>query len=174
MFKTDQLIYRQLIPSDHDEYKRVRLDCLKEYPDYFGSTYEEEFDSASHKLTSAIHKADEYNFVYGVFTEMQILIGICGFVTGERWKTKHRGEIVQLYVNPAYSGHGIGEKLMQKTIAKVFENGVTEMIILAVVSTNKKAIKLYEDFGFKKYGELENYFKSGSVYTAQSFFYLAK
>jgi len=170
----DAVIYRQLIPADHNEYKRVRLDCLKEFPDHFGSTYEEEFDSSSHRLTNAIHKADEYNFVYGVFTEIEKLIGICGFVTGSRWKTRHRGEIVQLYVDRAYNGFGIGEKLMQKTIAKAFENEGTEMILLAVVSTNKKAIKLYENLGFKKYGELENYFKSGREYTAQSFFYLAR
>ncbi len=169
-----KIIYWQLAPADHSEYSRVRLDSLKKCPDNFGSTYEEELSLKSLKLTDAIQRADKYNFAYGAFTEEQKLIGICGFITDRRLKTRHRGEIVQLFVGPEYHGQGIGKKLLQLIVDKAFDNAQTELILLAVVSTNESAVNLYKQSGFREYGKLEKYFKSGTGYAAQSFFYLTK
>lgn len=169
-----KIVYRQLIPTDYDEYKRVRLDSLKQYPDNFGSTYSEELHLKNLKLTHAIQAADKYNFAAGAFTEDRKLIGICGFITDMRLKTRHRGEIVQLFVDSSYNGQGIGKKLLQFSIEKAFDNGQTEQITLSVVSANEKAVRLYKQAGFAEYGKLENFFKSGTEYSVQSFLYLSK
>jgi len=169
-----KILYRQLIPADFDEYKRVWLDCLKQYPDNFGATLEEGLNSKSLKLANVIQAANKYNFAFGAFTENHKLIGICGFISDMRLKALHRGEIVQLFVDSTYNGKGIGKKILQLCIAEAFNNGQTEQIVLSVVSANENAIRLYTQLGFAEYGRLENFFKSGERYLAQSFFYLIK
>jgi len=166
------VFYRQLLSADYNEYKRIRLDSLKEYPNNFGAIYEEELNSKSLKLEGAIKFTNDANFAFGAFSPEETMIGICGFVTDLRQKTKHRGEIVHMFVNTQYTGQGIGKKLLQLTIDKAFNNNQTEQIILGVVCTNENAIKLYKQFGFVEYGKLEKYFKTGSQYFTQLFFNL--
>jgi ribosomal protein S18 acetylase RimI-like enzyme len=169
-----EIFNRQLLPSDYDEYKRVRLDCLKQYPDNFGTTYEEELNATRLKLDCAIKKPDQSNFAFGAFNSGHHLIGICGFVAETRSKTQHRGEIVQMFVDPSYAGKGIGKALLKLSIEKAFANTQIEQIILSAVSSNTSAISLYKKLGFVEYGRLDNYFKSGSKFTSQSFLYLMK
>ena len=110
----------------------------------------------------------------GAFTDYNKMAGICGLVRDLRSKTRHRGEIVQMYVDPSFAGQGIGKTLLRLTVEKTFQNAEIEQIILSVVYTNDKAIKLYERLGFIEYGKLENYFKTGTRYFAQLFLSLAK
>ena len=170
----NEVLYQQLIPADYAEYRRIRLDCLKQYPDNFGGTHEEELTADSLKLAGAIKAADAHNFVFGAFTLERRLIGICGVITSPGTKSRHRCEIVQLFVDPSYNGYGIGKKLLLLSLDKAFESGQIELIILSVVSVNEKAIALYRKFGFKEYGRLERYFLSGAEYFTQTFLYLAK
>ena len=169
-----KFLCRQLMPTDYDEYKRIWLDCLKQHPGNFGATYEEGLHSKSLKLANAINASDEYNFAFGAFIAGQKLIGLCGLITDPRIKARHRGEIVQVFVDPAYKGQGIGKKLLQLSIDKAFANEETEQIVLSVASANENAIRLYQRFGFAEYGRLENFFKPGTEYFTQSFFYLMK
>ena len=168
------VFYRQLISTDYYEYRRIRLGSLKEYPNNFGAIYEEELNSKSLKLGSAIKFTNDSNFAFGAFSPEEKMIGICGFVTDLRLKTKHRGEIVHMFVDTEYTGQGIGKKLLQLTIDKAFNNNQSEQIILGVVYTNENAIKLYKQLGFVEYGKLEKYFKTGSHYFTQLFLALQR
>ena len=170
----EEIIYRQLDAGDYEDYKKIRLDCLHQHPDNFGTTYEEELNAESLKLEPAIKKPDHANFVFGAFNSSQYLIGICGFMTETRLKTQHRGEIVQMYVAPTHNGKGIGKALLKLCIEKAFSGNQIEQIILSAVSSNENAVSLYKKLGFIEYGKLDNYFKSGSTFTTQSFFYLMK
>ncbi|MEP6950015.1 MAG: GNAT family protein [Ginsengibacter sp.] len=170
----NKIFYTQLIVTDYDDYRRIRLESLKQYPDNFGSTYEEELNSQSLKLDSAIKGNGQGNFAMGAFNNDNKLIGICGLVRDLRLKTRHRGEIIQMYIDPAFGGQGIGKTLLRLSIEKAFKNIEIEQIILNVVCTNDRAITLYKKLGFIEYGRLENYFKIDSRYFTQLFFSLAK
>ena len=170
----NKIFYRQLTITDCDEYRRIRLECLKQYPDNFGSTYEEELNAQSLKLDNAIKGTDKGNFAMGAFTASNKLIGICGLVRELRLKTRHRGEIVQMYIDPAFARQGIGKTLLQLSIENAFQDTETEQIILSVVYTNDKAVKLYKQLGFIEYGRLENYFKIDTRYFTQLFLCLTK
>ena len=169
-----EIIYRQLGPADLAEYRRVRISCLEQYPDNFGTTVQEEIEAAVLKLDRSITHADDHNFTLGAFNTGKVLIGICGFLAETRIKTQHRGEVVQMFVDAGYNGQGIGMALLQQVIDKAFGSPLIEQIILSAVYENKNALKLYERAGFIEYGRLGNYFKSGSGYTTQSFFVLNK
>jgi RimJ/RimL family protein N-acetyltransferase len=166
--------FRQLASADHNEYRRIRLSCLVQYPDNFGTTFDEELNASSLRLTNAVQSPDKNNFAYGAFTVNEQLIGICGFISEKRVKVQHRGEVVQLFVDKQYAGKQIGKTLLQLTIDKAFENEQKELISLSVVSINEKAIQLYKKLGFVEYGRLDGYFKSGSQYFTQVFFMLTR
>ena len=170
----EQILYRQLFATDYTDYKRVRLSCLMQYPDNFGTTYEEEFDAKYLKLEKAIEFADNNNFAFGAFSSEGKMIGICGFIAAIGLKKQHRGEIVQLFVETKYANQGIGRKLLQQVISKAFENKQIEQIVLGVVYTNEKAVKLYEQLGFIDYGRFEKYFKTTTQYFTQLFLCLTR
>ncbi len=167
-----EITYRALGPDDLSEYRRTRISCLQHYPDNFGTTAEEEMQAAVLKLDGSVTHPGEHHFTMGAFDAGNVLIGICGFLAETRKKTQHRGEIVQMFVEPAYKGRGIGMALLQHAINKAFSSPQIEQIILSAVFENEKAIQLYQRAGFVEYGRLGNYFKSGSGYTTQSFFVL--
>jgi RimJ/RimL family protein N-acetyltransferase len=165
--------YRTLQGEDLGIYRQIRLECLKYYPDYFGTTYEEDLHASSLKFDKVLMAGSGDDFLLGAFAD-EALIGICGFVRGDRIKTRHHGEIVHMYVNPAFSGKGIGTRLLQLTIEKVFENSLVDQIELAVVDNNERAITTYRRLGFVQYGRLENCFKQGEQRWAQLFMVLTR
>jgi RimJ/RimL family protein N-acetyltransferase len=168
-----QVSFRQLNADDSIDYRDVRAKCLQNFPDNFGSTFEEESQISELKFERYLHENNPNNFMFGAFSGME-LIGICGFIREDRNKTKHRGEIVQMYVNPEFAGQNIGYDLLKATIDKAFEVVEIEQIILSVVAENKSANKLYERVGFAEYGILRNYLKQDEIYWNQRFMCLER
>lgn len=83
---------------------------------------------------------------------------IVGFVILQIGGT-FKGYIQTLCISRAYRGKGLGKKLLlfcEKRILMISPN-----IFICVSSFNKGAIKLYEEFGFKRIGELDNFVKEG-------------
>ena len=72
-------------------------------------------------------------------------------------RMKHRGDFA-ISVAKNYWNKGIGSKLLYNIIAFARENNF-EIIDLQVRSDNKRAIHLYEKYGFKKIGEHPAFFK---------------
>ena len=168
-----QIVYRLLNSTDRERYRRVRLECLTNYPDYFGDSYEEEINGDPSKFEKTFLLGDDHSFLYGAFSQ-GILIGISGFIHQKRIKAGHRGDLVQVYVDPSFSGQGIGSRLIELTIAKAFDNIFINQVLLSVVRSNDRAIKLYQKFGFVKYGVVENYFKMVNRSWTQVFMALTK
>jgi len=168
-----QIIFRLLNSIDRDSYKRIRLECLTNYPDYFGDSYEEEINADPAKFEKTFLSGNDHSFLYGAFSQ-GILIGISGFVHQKRIKAGHRGDLVQVYVDPSFSGQGVGSRLIELTIAKAFDNIFIDQILLSVVLSNDHAIRLYKKFGFVLYGVVKNYFKTADHRWAQVFMTLTK
>jgi ribosomal protein S18 acetylase RimI-like enzyme len=157
--------YRILNDTDINSYKKIRLDCLKNHPQNFGTLYEEEIHSQSFKFEKVLSADTENDFLFGAF-ENQQLIGICGFIQEKRLKTKHIGEISQMYVLPLHGKKGIAKQLLHLTIERAFLNKHLEQITLGVVNSNNRALSLYEKTGFLQYGFIENYYKYNNNYEA--------
>jgi len=168
-----KIVYRKLQAEDAGSYRVVRLECLKSFPDNFGSSYEEESATPKLKFETLIEESSVDSFMLGAFCEDQ-LIGMAGFSRADRRKTRHRGEIVQMYVNPNYRGQKIGENLLRMVVEKAFRIEGIEQLELGVVSNNSSATTLYEKIGFEVYGVQKNYFKDGERYWHQQFMQLFK
>ena len=163
--------YRKLRKEDVAAYRKARLECLFEFPDHFGSSHAEESKKKELKFEDIIRDETCDSYMMGAF-DNKLLIGLCGFKREDRAKTKHRGEIVQMYVNKEHANQNIGSCLLKTVIEKAFENPDIEQISLSVVHQNEKANKVYEHLGFSEYGRLENYFKSDTRYWDQRFMIL--
>jgi len=81
----------------------------------------------------------------------------------------HRGEF-GICVKKEFRGQGVGEALMRDILEKC--RGRFEVIELGVFTNNQRAKKLYEKFGFKKYGTREHSVKRGGSYFAEDLMYL--
>lgn len=153
----DEIIYRKINPNEAKLYRKIRLECLKNYPNRFGSSYEQQKQKPKLGFENYIEKSHPEKFVVGAFYQNKI-IGICGFHRHNDKRCKHRGEIIQMYVKESNQGNGIGFNLLQKTIDEGFKiNGLTQ-IELGVVTNVKAACRIYEKAGFKEAGLLKNFF----------------
>jgi ribosomal protein S18 acetylase RimI-like enzyme len=83
---------------------------------------------------------------------------IAGFVVLQIVGT-FKGYIQTVCVGEDYRGKGIGRKLLQFCEERILK--ISPNIFICVSSFNTGAIHLYEDFGFKRVGELENFVKLG-------------
>ena len=170
---SNHIVYRLLTIHDAERYHQIRLECLRNHPDHFGSTYEEEMDIETTRFIKELTEENNHSFWFGAF-DAEKLVGIAGFVQQKRLKTRHRGELVQVYVHPSMTHKGIGKELLTLTIDQAFSNTEIEQIFLSVVESNNKAVALYKKFGFVECGFIENYFKKDGIYSSQVFMVLPK
>lgn len=123
----------------------MRLNGLRLHPDAFGSSFEEEVD----RPVEAIAEALEAGFVAGC-ERSGLLVGVAGYRRNTHRKTRHRGGVWGMYVEPAARGLGIGERLLQAVIDRA--RGEVEDLLLTVAAHNAPAIALYRRLGFVEYG----------------------
>ncbi|WP_026694051.1 GNAT family N-acetyltransferase [Peribacillus kribbensis] len=140
---------RQLNSSHADAYKNIRLESLKQNPEAFGSSFEEEKDRDVKVYEESL--SAEGQFAFGAFDDGE-LAGVVSLVLEQKVKLLHKAFIFAMYVKKEKRGEGIGRKLMQAAIQKAKELPQTEQILLSVVSTNESAKNLYSSLGFKTYG----------------------
>ena len=82
------------------------------------------------------------------------VIGWCDITGFDRPVFAHRG-VLGIGVLASYRGQGIGEALLQRALQLAQYKGLTR-IELTVREPNKRAISLYEKFGFEREGVHKN------------------
>lgn len=136
---------RQLKIDDWKIWKEIRLRALKDFPEAFGSSYEEELKFSEARFKEGLIKSD----IFGSF-ESGNLIGVAGFFSLTNLKTKHRGVLFGLYVEKDFRGKGVASELIL-TVINHAKTRVSQLH-LSVVTTNQQAVGLYQKFGFRIYG----------------------
>ncbi len=136
---------RRLGASDAAAFQALRLSGLRLHPDAFGSSWEEEIARPLERTAEALASG----FVAGCEQD-GVLVGIGGLRIGHSVKTRHRGGIWGVYVDPGARGLGVGKRLMMALI----EQARTEVedLTLTVSAHNGTAIGLYASLGFELYG----------------------
>jgi ribosomal protein S18 acetylase RimI-like enzyme len=139
------MLVRQLTNADAASFRALRLAGLRDHPDAFGSSWEEEAAQPLSWFADTLRDG----YVIGCETD-SALVGIAGFFRGERLKTRHRGTLWGMYVAPEARGQGVGSALVQHIIGHA-QNTVEELN-LTVAAHNQSAMKLYESMGFVRNG----------------------
>jgi ribosomal protein S18 acetylase RimI-like enzyme len=148
---------RRLTGKDAAAFQALRLKGLREHPDAFGSSFEEEVDRSLNQIAEAL----DARFVAGCERE-GVLVGIGGIRRGDSVKTRHRAVIWGMYVDPEARGLGAGALLLSSLIDHA--RGRVEDVTLTVAAHNEAAVRLYGRFGFIAYGLDPGALKLGNDY----------
>ena len=149
---------RQLIPSDAESFRELRLEGLRLNPEAFGSTYEFEKDQPLERYTGWLTNST----VFGAY-ENSHLIGTASFTQLSGLKDSHKGLLRAMYVRPTHRRSGAGRQLVQAVIETARQR--VEQLQLSVVSTNQPAFRLYQSVGFRQYGLEKNALKHNGLYS---------
>ncbi len=108
------------------------------------------------------------SFTLGAFSN-QSLVGVISFMRdGEhREKLRHKGVMFTMYVSREFRGKGIASQLLQAVIHRVKATLDIEQINLIVLSDNHQVKRLYEKFGFEKFGTEQHSIKWNNQYFAE-------
>jgi len=138
----------QLTPDEFLFYKELRMKSVKEFPEAFGSTYDEELLLCDEgwqrrlKLNMLFAKSDDK------------IVGMIGAKIDSRKKLKHSALIISFYVLPEFRGRKVGFLLISTLIEKLRSERNIKRFILHVTTTAMSAIRLYKKLGFKVVGTL--------------------
>jgi len=140
---------RRLELSDAPVYRELRLRGLREHPDAFTSSFEEE-NLRSLADTEKRLSATSDTIMWGAFVE-GTLAGVVGMTRETRLKNRHKATLVAMYVAPEYAGQGLGLALVNTVVQAARTAGV-ELLVLTVTEGNKQAAALYARAGFVSFG----------------------
>ena len=157
---------RRLGPADAAAYRALRLQGLRDHPDAFTSSYEEE-SAKPPAVTAGRIGADSADRVFGAFRG-DTLCGVVGLGRETRAKARHKAVVFGMYVAPDHAGHGLGRALLAHAIgAARREPGLTQLV-LTVTDTNAAAVRLYERAGFRSFGVEPQAIRVGDDYFAKN------
>jgi len=157
------MIIRRLSPADSAEYRRVRLQGLRECPTAFGSSYAEEVARPRSAFARRLRQTTA-NWTFGAF-EAGRLVGVLTLVRETRAKEKHKTAIYGMYVDPTARRRGVGRALIDRALRTAHRLRGVRQVRLAVVASNHPAVQLYQAAGFRVYGrEVAALFVAGRYY----------
>jgi ribosomal protein S18 acetylase RimI-like enzyme len=147
---------RKLTGDDAPSYRELRLRALREHPDAFTSSFEEDRLKPIEWSRQRLSPRPEapHDFVLGAFADGK-LVGILGMFVEQRMKVRHIGEVFGMYIAPEYAGRGLGRLLVDACIARARAAGL-ERLRLTVTESNARAKSLYERAGFRAFGVERN------------------
>jgi GNAT superfamily N-acetyltransferase len=140
---------RRLEIPDAPVYRELRLRGLREHPDAFTSSFEEE-NLRPPADTEKRLAATSDTVMWGGFLE-GALAGVVGMTRETRLKNRHKATLVAMYVAPEYGGRGLGLALVNTVVQAAKAAGV-ELLVLTVTEGNRQAAALYERAGFAAFG----------------------
>jgi len=140
---------RRLEISDAPVYRELRLRGLREHPDAFTSSFEEESVRSPVETEKRLSPTSD-TLMWGAFVE-GALAGVVGMTRETRLKNRHKATLVAMYVAPEYGGQGLGLALVQ-TVIQAAKTAQVELLVLTVTDTNRQAAALYARAGFASFG----------------------
>ncbi len=148
---------RRLLVADAAAYRALRLRALREHPEAFTSSFEEEQGRplawAEARLRDDPNRP--HDFFLGAFSG-ETLAGIVGLQGRYRPKERHNATVVGMYVAPERAGQGLGRALMNDLLARARGLADLAQLDLTVTEDNDAAQMLYARCGFTVFGRQPN------------------
>lgn len=139
---------RRLAAADAAAYRALRLRALRENPEAFTSSFEEEnvkpLAASEQRLASGAR-------MWGAFDDEGVLVGMVGLDAETRLKNRHKAHVVAMYVAPEAGRRGLGRALLEALVREARAMGL-ELLVLTVTEGNVGATHLYESVGFRSFG----------------------
>lgn len=143
---------RQLQLSELEQYLEHRLQALKDAPQSFGRSYEDEKQrSVEERILELRSRLSEYNVIFVAEDDGEFL-GSTGILRMGGRKIRHIAFIWGVYVRPETRGKGIGRQLLERALEQARQWDGVQQVKLTVVTNNQAALTLYKNLGFKQWG----------------------
>lgn len=150
-----------LAPEKWRDFRDLRLEALREEPLAFGSSLDEEkvkTGSWERELKGLGNKKWYFSEVDGD------LVGMAAIKFSQKNKFKHLATLVGVYVKKDFRGRGIARLLTEKILEDAFKTPQVKKIRLLVNASQKPAVGLYEQLGFKVVGRFRDEFFINGIY----------
>ncbi len=153
------LEFRKLDDEDAHLYRALRLEALKESPDAFLATYEEDAEKTEADFVLRLNN----DYAVGCFQDDH-LIASADFYVAEpgRSKLAHKGTVAGFYVRPRYRSTDAAEKLMDELIAHLPDD-ITQLN-LSTIAGDDRSLAFYEKVGFQVWGTEPRGSRQNGVY----------
>lgn len=152
------LLVRRLETADADDYRELRLESLRDHPESFSTSWEQEADKPRSWWTGRLQTST----VFGGWMHNSRLVGIAGLRVQDGAKLRHKGTLVGMYVRPEARGTGLSAALVRHVIEHA--RTVVEEVCLGVGTFNVGARRLYDEVGFREYGIERRALKVGNEF----------
>ena len=122
---------RQLAANDAPVYQPLRLRALREHPEAFGSSLEDEQLLPLEQVARRLDDTSGNSVSFGAWSDCQ-LVGIVSLFRSPRLKTRHKALLGGMYVAPEARGNSVGKALLEHTLSYARTMGGLEDVTLAV------------------------------------------
>lgn len=154
-----------LTPADMLAYRELRLAALRSHPEAFGASLEDE-EARTPEMIAKRLDAGPTNCLFGAFAGSE-LVGTAGFIIPNgSAKSRHKGQLVGVYVKPGHRGHAVGQALVHAVIDHARQHVI--LLQAAVGAANMSAQQLYARLGFRQYGLEQKALLVGNTYVDEA------
>jgi len=143
---------RLLTPTDAASFRAMRLNALRDHPEAYSASYEQEagMDDAVFAARLGGATAEAFSGMFGAFVD-HTLVGITGLRQHPAPKTRHAAHVFSVYVDPAHRRGGHADRLMDAVVAQARDLGLV-LLTLDVTVGNDRARNFYVGRGFASNG----------------------
>jgi GNAT superfamily N-acetyltransferase len=142
-------LIRPLTLDDLPAFRPVRLAALRDHPEAYGASYEEELQGGPNNDIGRLIVSPP-GVTLGAFVADRLVGTVCLSVTS-RVKTRHKGHLSAVYIVPEWRGTGLARELLAGVIDHARSIGLIALT-LSVTVGNETARHLYLRAGFRSYG----------------------
>lgn len=148
-----QALFRQPTPQDAAGMVQYMKTCYAQTPYLLHSS--EDFQMTEEREAAFLEKVLQSEYDLMIVCEIDgEIAGNCQLSFHNKPKTRHRADVAIALVQK-YWGRGIGTAMFEEMIHIAKERGI-EQLELEVMEGNDRAIRLYEKFGFERFGVRPN------------------
>ncbi len=141
---------RRLVPDDAAPFRALRLRGLRESPEAFASSHEEEAPEPLEAVAQRLApRAD--GAVFGSWHGQQ-LVGVLGLQQERMRKLAHKAFVWGMYVAPEARRSGVGRALLRHALRHAATELKVRQVTLGVNAANHGAVELYRSEGFEVFG----------------------
>lgn len=140
-----------LVDADVERYRALMLEAYAQAADAFTSTAEERAAEPLSWWLARVRDPTGSPLAWGAFDGAG-LVGTVALALSSRPKTRHRAELIGMYVQPRARGAGVGRALVDAALAHLHGRPSVTAVALTVTQGNEPAIGLYRAAGFVECG----------------------
>jgi RimJ/RimL family protein N-acetyltransferase len=145
----------RLAPAELSAFKALRDEGLRLHPEAFDADLDSEQSRPPESYVGRLGLSEPLGgtFLLGAWVGTR-MVGMIGLERQYLPKLRHTAELNSMMVSPAYTGQGIGLRLIEACLVQARQAQGLELITLRVGTANQAAVRLYERAGFKPCGSV--------------------